>query len=165
MIEIIKADSTHFSTIRDIALTTWPPTFGDILSAEQIEYMLEWMYSMTALRNQVYQKGHNFFLARDEGTFLGFASCEPNYQKQPKTKIHKIYVLPSAHGKGAGKALMNHIIKFALKHDNQTLTLNVNRFNKAVKFYEKIGFETVGQENIDIGNGFLMEDYIMEKSL
>jgi GNAT superfamily N-acetyltransferase len=165
MIEIIKADNTHFSTIRKIALTTWPPTFGDILSAEQIDYMLEWMYSMSALASQVYQKGHPFFLAREKDTFLGFASCEPNYQKQPKTKIHKIYVLPTAHGKGAGKALMNHISEFALKHDNPRLTLNVNRLNKAVQFYEKTGFEIVGQENIDIGNGFLMEDYIMEKSL
>ncbi|WP_224996730.1 GNAT family N-acetyltransferase [Cesiribacter sp. SM1] len=165
MIEIIKADNTHFSTIRSIAFTTWPPTFGDILSPEQIEYMLDMMYSMPALMNQVYQKGHTFILAREEDSFLGFAAYEPNYQKQAKTKIHKIYVLPAAHGKGVGKALMGYIRELALKHNNPTLTLNVNRNNKAVQFYEKIGFEIVGREDIDIGNGFLMEDYIMDKQL
>lgn len=165
MIEIIQAGSTHFSTIRNIALQTWPPTFGDILTGEQIDYMLEMMYSIPALQEQVNQKGHTFILAREADTFLGFASYEPNYQGQPKTKIHKIYVLPTAHGKGLGKVLMDHIREFALSHQNPTLTLNVNRYNRAVQFYERIGFQVVGQEDISIGNGYLMEDFIMEKSL
>ncbi|AHM60578.1 N-acetyltransferase GCN5 [Flammeovirgaceae bacterium 311] len=165
MTEVIQADSTHFSTIRNIALQTWPPTFGDILSGAQIEYMLEMMYSIPALQEQVNQKGHTFILVSEEEAFLGFASYELNYQGQPKTKIHKIYVLPAAHGKGLGKVLIDHIREVALAHCNPTLTLNVNRYNRAVQFYERIGFTMVGKEDISIGNGYLMEDYIMEKTL
>lgn len=165
MIRIIKAEEEHFTTIRSIALQTWPPTFGDILSREQIDYMLEWMYSIPAIESQVYEKGHTFILAKEEDTFLGYASYQLNYPAEGKTKIHKIYMLPSAQGKGIGKKLIDYISGAALSHENRTLSLNVNRNNKAVDFYKKTGFEIAGSEDISIGRGFLMEDYIMEKKL
>ena len=165
MIRIIKAEEEQFTTIRSIALQTWPHTFGDILSREQIDYMLEWMYSIPAIESQVYEKGHTFILAKEDDTFLGYASYQLNYSGEEKTKIHKIYVLPSAQGKGIGKKLIDHISGAALSHGNRILSLNVNRNNKAVDFYKKTGFKIAGSEDISIGRGFLMEDYIMEKKL
>jgi diamine N-acetyltransferase len=161
IIEVTDATSDQHAIIQDIAHRTWPATFGSILSEKQIAYMLEWMYSLPALHEQVTERGHRFLLAREGDTYWGYASYETNYHGEPKTKLHKIYVLPSAQGKGAGKALIDKVIQRATEAQNQALLLNVNRHNNAVQFYEKVGFRVIGHEDIDIGNGFLMQDFIM----
>ena len=165
MIEIITATESHLPDINRIAHETWPHTFGAILSEKQIAYMLEWMYSLPSLENQIKEKGHVFLLAKEGAEFLGYASYELNYRARPQTKIHKIYLLPASQGKGAGAALIHQMGEIAAQNGNDTLSLNVNRNNKAVGFYEKMGFKVVGNEDIDIGDGFLMEDFIMEKPL
>ena len=165
MIRIEEAPEKDLSTIQDIAHKTWPHTFSNILSPAQIAYMLEWMYSLPSLQEQVNERGHTFLIAREEGTALGFASYELNYKGQAVTKIHKIYVLPNTQGKGIGKALIGRIAEISKQHEDNALSLNVNRQNAAVQFYQHLGFEIIGQENIDIGQGFLMEDYIMQKEL
>jgi ribosomal protein S18 acetylase RimI-like enzyme len=73
--------------------------------------------------------------------------------------------LPETQGKGIGKKVIDEIEKLALDNNSTALILNVNRFNTALGFYKKIGFEVVDEVNIDIGNGYLMEDYVMEKQL
>lgn len=165
MLEIIVASEEHLSEINHIAHETWPSTFGEILSPKQISYMLEWMYSIDSLKQQITEKGHVFLLAKDETGFLGYASYELHYQGLHKTKIHKIYLLPASQGKGVGAALIAQIGARATQQNDLSLLLNVNRYNKAVGFYEKVGFQIVGSEDIDIGDGFLMQDFIMEKPL
>ena len=163
MIEIIDASETQHPIIRSIAFRTWPETFESILSPDQIMYMLDQMYDLKALLEQVMEKGHQFILAKDGLNYLGFASLECNYKDQAQTKIHKIYVLPEAQGKGVGKALFEDITQRARSANNSKLLLNVNRDNKATRFYENIGFKIVQTEDIDIGNGYFMNDYVMEK--
>lgn len=163
-IYIVPAEVQHFSVIQDIARNTWPHTFGAILSPQQIDYMLNWMYSLSSIEEQV-KKGHNFLLATDGKEYYGYASYEVNYKGTAKVKVHKIYILPSVQGKGVGRLLMDAIAETAKQHDGTHLALNVNRENPAIKFYERYGFEIVGSEDIDIGNGYLMEDYVMEKKL
>jgi RimJ/RimL family protein N-acetyltransferase len=162
---VTPATIADIKTIQSIAYRTWPDTFGNILSSEQIDYMLEMMYSEKSLKEQINEKKHQFFLVKEANVFLGYASIETDYQNSKKTKIHKLYVLPQSQGKGIGRTLLKKITEEAKKHDNMVLSLNVNKFNKAVLFYEKVGFTIVGNEDIDIGNGFLMEDYIMEKEI
>jgi GNAT superfamily N-acetyltransferase len=164
-LEIVAADDTHFPIIQEIARLTWPDTFNPILSNEQINYMLDWMYSLPSLKSQVNDEGHIFLLAKSGDDYLGFASYETNYQDTPRTKLHKIYILPQAQGKGVGKALIMASVVKALQHRNRTLLLNVNRGNKAVNFYQKMGFVIIAEENIPIGNDYWMEDYVMEKKL
>ena len=85
-----------------------------------------------------------------------------NYQNKKVTRIHKIYILPEAQGKGVGKLLIEKVVALAKENQSEVISLNVNKFNKAVSFYKKIGFEIVAEEDLDIGNGYLMEDYKME---
>lgn len=157
--------TTDYKAVRAIAEQTWPKTYGHILSPEQIDYMFAMMYNIDALESQATQKKHHFILAEEDGIPLGFASYELNYREEPKTKIHKIYILPETQGKGIGKKLLDFIAEKAVENKNSVLSLNVNRHNNAYEFYVKIGFEKTGEEDIDIGNGYLMEDYIMEKKL
>jgi GNAT superfamily N-acetyltransferase len=165
MITITEATSNDFKTIQDIAHQTWPETYGDILSKEQLDYMLGAFYSEAALSDNVNTKGHYFLLAKENEVVLGFAAYEHNYQENNRTRIHKIYILPQTQGKGIGKRLIEYIEKLAIENHSEALSLNVNRFNKALTFYQKIGFEIITEENIEIGHGYLMEDYVMEKSL
>jgi diamine N-acetyltransferase len=161
----IATTPEHFAHIQAIANKTWPATFGEILSPEQIKYMIDMMYSKAALKTQVLEKQHVFVLVKENQTYLGYLSYELNYKKSSTTKIHKIYILPEMQGKGIGKIFFKYVTEIALKNGDKILSLNVNRDNSALQFYEKIGFQKVGEEDIDIGNGFLMNDAIMEKSL
>ncbi len=162
--EIIEISKKDVFRIKIIAELTWPDTFKEILSDEQIRYMLDWMYSLKTLASQI-DNGHQFYLLTENGNDLGFIGIELNYPYVGNTKIHKIYVLPDAQGKGIGAKLIEKVVKDSEFNAINTLTLNVNRYNKAIDFYLKIGFKITKEENIDIGNGFLMEDYLMERKL
>jgi GNAT superfamily N-acetyltransferase len=162
--EIRKAGLDDFKIINDLALKTWYDTYTTILSPEQLEYMLKEMYSLEAFTEQIAVKGHHFLLLSENDRYLGFASYELNYTSGT-TKLHKLYVLPETQGKGAGRLLITTIESLAKKNGNDKVSLNVNRYNDAVKFYLKNGFEKAGEEDINIGNGYLMEDFIMEKGL
>ncbi|GAB4032629.1 GNAT family N-acetyltransferase [Spirosoma gilvum] len=167
MITITQATEQDLPIIQDIANRTWPNTFGEILSPDQISYMLDMMYSLDSLKSQTNDKQHVFLLAKDDTSqeYLGYCSYEFNYKGQSLTKIHKIYLLPASQGKGVGRLLIDTVAEVAKANNNDRLGLNVNRNNKAIQFYERVGFAIVGQEDIDIGDGFLMEDFVMEKPL
>lgn len=165
MLEIAEAKLSDIAVIQSIARKTWPHTFETILSSEQMEYMLEMMYSEDSLRNQMLVSSHNFILAKMENETLGFLSYELNYKKRGQTKLHKLYLLPDKQGKGIGYALMKAVEEIALDKKQNTITLNVNRFNKAFQFYQKMGYVFVTNEDIDIGNGYLMEDSVLELTL
>lgn len=163
--QIVEAQKANITQIKALAHAIWPSTFGDILSAEQIDYMLEMMYAEESLLKQIETYGHRFFLIKEEGEAVGFISLEHHVHHQPKTKIHKIYLLPETQGKGLGKALIDHAEAEALARGDHYLFLNVNKFNPATKFYEKCGFEVVKEEVIPIGKGFVMDDFVFEKRL
>lgn len=166
MIQIRKALPEELPIVRDIAHKTWPDTFAGILSSPQIDYMLELMYNLKTLESQLLEKGQVFLLAEEEGEFLGFAAYELNYSEGEKSKLHKIYVLPSAQGKGLGKKLIQEVSDQAKSNDQKSLLLNVNKFNKpAIDFYAYLGFKEGYREVIDIGNGYMMDDVVMELNL
>ncbi|MCE7056567.1 GNAT family N-acetyltransferase [Algoriphagus sp. AGSA1] len=164
MINIVPASKEELIHVQSIAQRTWPDTFEEILSPEQIEYMLNWMYSLETLEQQS-SDGYLFFLAEENGEKLGFTGIEVN-QVPGKTKIHKIYILPTAQGKGIGKLLIKKAKEIALANDQVSLLLNVNKYNQgAITFYEYLGFVKIDEEVIDIGNGYVMDDYVFELNL
>jgi GNAT superfamily N-acetyltransferase len=90
---------------------------------------------------------------------------EKNYKSKNQLKIHKLYILPSEQGKGIGEKFLTFAENLCKKESISMLTLNVNRYNKAVHFYEKNGSKNVKSEDIEIGNGYLMEDFVMEMEI
>jgi GNAT superfamily N-acetyltransferase len=146
--------------IQQIAYATWPATYGNILSQEQLSYMLEEIYNLPLLTHQL-GHGHHFIVAEHNGEMIGFA-CYSASNRPGVYKLHKLYVLPTVQKTGAGKALVNRVIALSGIAGAVTLQLNVNRFNNARLFYEKHGFTVTGEEDIAIGNGYYMNDYIME---
>jgi ribosomal protein S18 acetylase RimI-like enzyme len=165
MITIKEASIADIKTIQEIANKTWPITYGEILSKEQLDYMMDLIYSEESLIQQIEKKAQLFYIACDQSLPIAFFAIEHHYKNEAVTRIHKIYILPETQGKGIGRLLIDEVQKLAIENNSVSLSLNVNRFNKALTFYQKIGFEIVAEENIDIGHGYLMEDYRMEKQI
>ena len=164
MIEIIEATIQDLLLIRQLAEQTFHITYLPLQPKEKVDYLFDRMYNPTSLTEQI-KNGQQFILAKDETGYLGYASYEKNYKKNGVTKIHKIYVLPNAQGKGVGKKMIERITSTAVQNKNQTLSLNVYRKNPAIDFYQRLGFKIAKEVNIDVGSGFVMNDYVMEKKL
>lgn len=161
--------------IRSISERTWPSTYGHIISQEQIDFMLDWMYSDTSLEQQM-NTGCEFYIAsikkeNEQWDAIGFCSVSPEEEEENMNtnkvegakahKLNKLYVLPSAQGTGAGKALLHQAIEVAKAAGSSSIFLQVNKHNNAYSFYLKQGFIKEAEFKFDIGNGFFMDDYVM----
>jgi ribosomal protein S18 acetylase RimI-like enzyme len=161
MSKIRIATQKDIPIIRQMAHQIWPSAYGDILSNEQLDYMLELIYSEKALAQQMIELKHQFIVAVEDKTAIGYASYAAHDNNSSIYHLHKIYVLPQEQGKNLGKDLLNFVIQKIQKEGARELQLNVNRYNKAVHFYQKQGFTIISKEDIDIGNGYFMNDYVM----
>jgi GNAT superfamily N-acetyltransferase len=157
-IQIRQATLEDRAFIRSVSERTWPSTYGHIISQDQIDFMLDWMYSDDSLADQ-FNKGHQFYIANLTGYDIGF--CSVSKEEGSAHKLNKLYVLPIAHGTGAGKALLNKAIEVAKSENSTSLFLQVNKHNNAYTFYLKNGFLKESEFKFDIGNGFFMDDYVM----
>lgn len=151
--------------IQKLARITWMNTYLGIISTEQIEFMLEKMYSTEKLTQAIETEKFDFLVFEAENNLQGFCSIEHFYQQKNSTRIHKLYILPEAQGKKIGKQLLDKTSSLAIENKSELINLNVNKHNSGVQFYQKNGFEIFKEEVIDIGNGFVMDDFIMTKRL
>lgn len=160
MIEIKTASKKDLPLISQLAHTIWASAYKDILSKDQLAYMHIKMNSVEAF-SKLFDDDHQFIIPCEDDVAKGYA-C---YKIHPgKVRIEKIYVLPDQHKKGIGKLMMDHIIE-KVKPQVNMIELNVNRQNKAVDFYKRIGFEIVKEVDIPIGEGYFMNDYVMQKNI
>ncbi len=161
MILFRKAKEEDLQLISDLAEEIWPQTYSDYITKAQLRYMLDLMYSRGELLAQL-QQGYSFLIAEDGAKDVGFACSSLVDAESGTYKLHKLYVLPEMHGKGVGKILINEVKNIAQRNGGKFLQLNVNRNNKAKDFYLKGGFKIKETVDVNIGNGFFMNDYVME---
>jgi len=161
-LSIRTADADDISIIREIAHHTWPIAYGSYISKAQLDYMLDMMYSDNSLQDQI-NNGHQFYIAEHNNIAVGFASVSK--EEDNACKLNKLYVLPSAQKTGAGKALLLKTIEYAISHEACCLYLQVNKQNNAQHFYSKHGFTIREASILEIGGGYIMDDYIMELKL
>ncbi|TGV00285.1 GNAT family N-acetyltransferase [Flavivirga rizhaonensis] len=163
MTEIIIADTkNHFLQIEKLANIIWREHYIPIVGKPQIDYMLDKYQSAGAIERQV-AEGFEYFLMVYEETPVGYISVK---KEDESLFLSKIYVLSSHRGKKIGKKAMLFIEAKAKDYQlkNIRLTVNINNTN-AIKAYEKLGFINVGPLVTDIGNGFVMDDYQMAKTV
>ena len=165
-LSIRPGELEDINTIGFLAQQIWPGTYGAILTDEQLQYMLNLFYSPASLRRQMMEDRHQFLIVEHEDEAIGFASwgvASGGVAAEPGVyKLHKLYVLPGHQGKGLGRALLQYIFEAIQPEGASLLRLNVNRYNKARQFYEKMGFTVVKEEDVAIGNNYFMNDYVME---
>lgn len=160
---IRTAGKADLHCIHALAHKIWPPTYSPILTPEQIDYMLGEMYSIDALLQQL-EANHFFLVLECESEPAGYASFSLHADEK-KGILHKIYLDPDLQRKGLGNLLISAIETRMKEAGMLSIQLDVNRHNKARYFYEKRGFAVIKEKDTDIGNGFFMNDYVMERSL
>ena len=163
---IKKAAEENLKTIHDMAQVVFRHTYKEILSPEQMEYMMDMMYSMPNLKLQL-QEGHCYYIAYSNQMPCGYVSVQyegPDSEGVEVFHLHKIYVMPDIQGKGVGLRLFETAtdhVRDAMSGQYARIELNVNKYNKAVDFYRHLGMRVLLEEDFPIGNGFYKTDYIM----
>jgi len=157
-LEIRSAVNDDIPAIQEIAHATWPVTYNRIIASRQIDYMLDERYSTDAIEKEMFL-GDSYIIAELNGTAIGFACYK--FKEERIYKLDKLYVNPKAQKVGAGKKLLQEVIKRVIDSGGKEIVLQVNRKNKSVGFYQKMGFEIVREQDFNIGDGYYMNDYVM----
>ena len=150
--------------LRELAQRIWHACYPDIISAEQIEFMLGRMYSEEQIRKELAEGVSWEVIENEPGNSIGFLAF--HLEPDNRVKLNKLYVLPEVQGKGIGTAALRHVFASAAKLGARAVWMQVNKANhRAIGAYKKAGFQIVEEAVFEIGNGFVMDDYLMEKAV
>jgi diamine N-acetyltransferase len=164
-LRIIPATEADLPAISKLAGVIWRACYPGIITTEQIDYMLARMYALEVLRDEIRSQGISYDQLLVDGKPVGFASYGPA-DKPGVIKLHKLYLLPELHGRGLGSRLLQQVELTVRASGARRLILSVNKRNaKAITAYQRNGFVIADSVVTDIGNGFVMDDHVMEKNL
>lgn len=158
-VQLSVAKTEDIPAIAKLAHTIWHQHYTSIIGTDQINYMLEMMYSYESLTEQMTQKGHVFYLIHEDERCIGFIAVSKMENATHSYFIHKYYLLQELAGKGTGTAAFIELLKL-LKPEELRLTVNRQNF-KSINFYFKNGFKIEQVADFDIGNGYVMNDFVM----
>jgi len=161
MITFKEATTQDIDLIRDLAVKSWKKAYLTIISLEQVEYMLEKMYSSEEISSHLRNPNYHYFIIENDSISAGFIGFENHYEDKT-TKLHRIYLLSEFKGKGLGKATLQFLKEQVAEKGDEKIILNVNKNNPAKEVYESQGFSVYGDGVFDIGNGYVMDDYLMK---
>ncbi len=150
---------TDFKLIYDLAKTIWNAHYVSIIGQEQVDYMLNKMYNYDSLLEQLTIKKHVFYLIKHQEAVVGFTSVSSD--NGADFMLHKFYILANEAGSGIGTQVLELLID-TLKPKSFTLTVNRQNY-KSINFYFKNGFKITEVADFDIGNGYVMNDFVMKK--
>ena len=161
-LRIEEARPSGATELAQLAAEIWPTAYEGIISREQIQYMLDWMYDPARIRSEI-ANGTVWLLAKLRAQTLGFASFGP-LQPGKICALHKIYVSPKFHRNGIGSKLIDEIENQIRSLGADRVELRVNRQNEnAIAFYERHRYKRVKEDLAEIGGGFVMDDYLYQK--
>ena len=163
MVEIRKAiNRKDYETIADLGFIIWTEYYTPIIGSDQVTYMLDKFQSAQAIEAQI-KEGYNCFLTLYNKKEVGYLSI---VQREKSLFLSKIYVLEARRGLGIGKFAMDFVQQIAKESSLNSISLTVNKHNlNSIKAYEKMGFVKVDELVIEIGNGFIMDDFKMVKPI
>lgn len=163
-LSLIPVKLSEVGLVRAMAERIWPLAYHEIISASQMEYMLERMYSDRTLRKEIGDQSIFYQWIIIAGEKAGFLAAGPMI-KGGLTPLHKFYLLPEYQGRGIGKVALAAFLIFAGSAGAGTIELRVNRANaRAIALYEQAGFAIQREDLLEIGGGFVMDDYLMQRS-
>lgn len=170
--KIVKATIEDIPLINKLGNIIFRETYTQLLSPEQIEYMLNMMYSEESLTKQITQEKHTYFILylalNEEDTLQPVGYFSVQEEADSTFHLQKLYISNEYRGFGLGKIMMEAAKEFVLTFNKPSsrLILNVNRYNtRAVEFYKHLGFEIIYTGDFEIGEGYLMTDYIMSLNI
>jgi len=144
--------------VSELANIIWHECYKDVITNEQIDYMVNKFLAKDYILSSI-NEGTEFYLVIDEIKPIGFISFK---KEDKKMYLSKFYILKDKRHLGFGKNIINLLINECKKDKLSSIYLNVNKNNPTIEIYKKLGFKKVKKSVTDIGNGFVMDDYIME---
>jgi ribosomal protein S18 acetylase RimI-like enzyme len=163
-LEIVPATCDDLDMIKDLATSIWNDHYPGIITQDQIDYMLEQDYAIERLQHDL-EEGVCIDKLLVEGILTGFSAYGPT-SGSDEIKLHKLYVDQSAHGKGFGSKLLDHFESTVKAQGYHKVILQVNKNNsKAIRAYERNDYYVQESVVVDIGAGFVMDDFVMAKIL
>ena len=161
--QIRPATEADIPVLRDLAQRIWRACYPGIITAEQIEFMLGWMYSAEKIREEM-RAGFTWEIVEEDGAVAGFLSF--SREDDGRVKLQKMYVLPERQRCGIGRQLLAHVCECARTLGARDVWMQVNKQNeRAIGAYLKAGFHIEREAVFDIGGGFVMDDYLMARSV
>lgn len=155
----LATQTEDIKEIEILATEIWSEHYLSIIGHEQIEYMLDKYQSADVISASI-ENGTIYYIAYNKKKPCGYCAIKIN----DGIFLSKFYVKRSYRGIGLGKSMLNAIYQYALDSKTNRLWLTCNKFNsKSLDIYKKLGFSIIDQVVTDIGNGFVMDDYVLEK--
>ena len=159
-VSFMRAGKEDIPALQSLARLIWKEAYSAILSDDQIKYMLELMYSGKVITRELFS-GVVWDIIVDNNNTCGFLSYA--FGEDNSVKLSKSYIEKEARGKSVAAESINRVLRYAEDNGKKSVFLTVNKNNKrAIRAYEKNGFTITDSVITDIGNGFVMDDYIME---
>jgi ribosomal protein S18 acetylase RimI-like enzyme len=157
----------QLAVVAELAREIWYEYYVALIGRAQVDYMVAKFQSVSAMAQQM-REGYEYFLLARAGRNVGYCAVQAQTDNQTgegSLFISKLYVLQQERGAGTGRLCMEFIEQLARSRGLQLLWLTVNKGNPAVNAYKRLGFRIARDLVIDIGGGFVMDDYRMEKPL
>ena len=149
--------------LADVANTVWHDAFKEILTLEQIEYMIDKFQSFNALTEAINKNNYEYYFIKEGNNVLGYTGLKP---EEEKLFLSKLYILKEFRGKQVASKTFEFIENLAKGRNLKSVWLTVNKNNNhAIEVYKHKGFAVIRKQVADIGNGFVMDDYVFEKML
>lgn len=154
-----------FGTVARLGDTIWRAHYGTMISLAQIDYMLAGRYAPERLRAYMDSDERWMWLLRVDDVPVGYCSCSLG-ESADEMKLEQLYLSSAHKGKGLGGRMLRHVEEKTRAQGRSRLYLTVNKGNAdSIAIYRKSGFVVREEAVFDIGNGYVMDDYVMEKRL
>lgn len=152
----------HIVQIEKLGEKIWNEHYINIISQDQIDYMLEKFQSKESIKKQI-EKHYEYYLIKQNNENIGYIGMQP---QEDKLFLSKLYIKAEKRGQGLGREAFNFIKGKCFEKNLKSIRLTVNKYNlSSIEVYKKIGFRILESVATSIGNGYIMDDYIMEYSL
>ncbi len=161
MVEIrICETKQEIEQLAKLANEIWHEYFVQLLSPEQIDYMVEKFQSYDVLEHAIYQEGYLYYLLYEQEDLIGYCGIHP---EEELIFLSKLYLHKQWRGKGLSSLLLNQVIVYAKEHGKRGIYLTCNKYNQhSLDIYRAKGFYETDSVKTEIGHGFIMDDYILQ---
>ena len=158
-----RASESDIPLLRQLAERIWRDYYPAIIGEAQVEYMLPRMYAEDVIHKEI-ADGVVWEIGSENDVPIAFCSVGP--ENSERAKLHKLYLDPASHGRGLGRLMIERAIQIAQELGATELCLQVNKQNaRAIRAYERAGFNVEREAVVDIGGGFVMDDYVMVRGV
>ncbi|MDR1616992.1 MAG: GNAT family N-acetyltransferase [Syntrophomonadaceae bacterium] len=158
MITISVAAADYATSVALFAREVWVEYYSPFLGFEPIDYMLNKFQSAEQISRDI-KRGYTYYVAHDENRLVGYCAARLD---EHSLFLSKLYIERSYRKQGLARKFFELLLQMAREHDKSYIWLNVNKQNEAIALYKHLGFVVTDAKVTDIGEGFIMDDYIME---